>query len=151
MNNAMQRNIGAFLLAGDGQVVAVAEAVAAGAGDNTKVTGQSNDRQGKWSGKLVISYKTTLAATKTLSFAIEHQDSADNSSWDTAVVDLAATVEKTGALTDDYGTVVLDVNLSGRKRYTRYNITPDLSNTATDTVDWAAVLVLGGADVVPAA
>jgi hypothetical protein len=120
-------------------------AVAAGTGDNTAVTGASIDRLGYGSASFVIAYKTTLTAAKTLSFAAAYQESSDNSSWDTAVTLQASTVAATGAVTAEVGKVRFDLDLAGKKRYIRFNFTPDLSNTSTDVVDCAAVCVLGGA------
>lgn len=127
--------------------VGAGEAVAAGAGDNTKVTGQSINRLGFGSCKVAIAYKAVLAEDETLSWAIEVQESADGSSWDTAEVIKAATVASTGGTggTTNYGTVEYDDDLTGRKEYVRYNPTPDLSASATDTVHWGANAVLGGA------
>lgn len=127
-------------------------ATAAGTGDNTKVTGATINRATynyPGSAKLCISYVTDLTAAKTLSFAAEYQESSDGSSWDTAVVIQAATADKTGAATAFVGDVEYDIDLTGKKQYVRFNITPDLSNTATDTVVWAANAVLGGARAQP--
>ena len=126
-------------------------AVAAGTGDATAVTGATIDRLGYGSGKAVVSWRTTLAATKTLSLAVEYQDSADGTTWNTAVALQASTVMKTGAATDSVDEVEFSIDFAGLQRYIRINFTPDLSNTATDTVDIGAVLVLGGAETLPAA
>lgn len=120
--------------------------------DGVKVTGTAVDRLGYMSIELAIIALAVLADTKSLSFAVELQESADNSSWDTAEVIQASTI----AVTSDGGTTesVLEnfaVNLDGRKRYIRFNITPDLSATGTDIAIWAAVVAMGGADVLPAA
>jgi len=143
-------NIGAAILA---KVVGASEALAGGTGDATKVTGQSTDRTGYYSGKLVVAYKAVLAEDKTIAFATELQESSDNSTWDTAEVVVASTVADTGASggSTEYGVTEASIDLSGRKRYIRFNVTPDLSATATDTVHWGATFVMGGADELPAA
>lgn len=125
--------------------------VAAGTGDDTALTGATIDRLGYGSAVFVIAYKTTLTADKTLSFAAEYQESADGSSWDTAVAIQASTVAKTGAATNAIGEVKFDINLEGKKRYIRFNFTPNLSHTSTDTAVVAGTAVLGGADKLPAA
>jgi hypothetical protein len=123
---------------------------AGGTGDNTALTGASIDRRGYGSANFVIAYKTTLAASETLSFAAEYQESSDGSNWDTATALQAATVAKTGAVTAGHGVVEFDVNLEGKKRYIRFNFTPNLSASGTDTAVVYGTAILGGADVLPA-
>lgn len=131
--------------------VGAGTATAGGSGDNTKVTGQTINRQGFLSGVLAVAFKATLAEDETVSFAVEVQESADGSNWGTAEVLQAATVAATGDTggSTEYGVVEINENLKGRKKYVRYNITPDLSATTTDTLTWGATFVLGGADVKP--
>lgn len=128
-----------------------ANAVAAGTGDNTAVTGATIDRLDYQSIVFAIAYRTTLTADKTLSFAAAYQESSDGSNWDTAVALQAATVAETGAGTNVVGKVKFALSLVGKKRYIRFNFTPDLSHTSVDTVDCAATAILGGAAVLPAA
>lgn len=118
--------------------------------DAVECEGETIDRLGFDSMKLVIGYITTLTDTKTLSFGIKEQQSADGSTWDTATVVQAATVAVTsdGGGTE-MGTVEANINLRSKKRYVRYNITPDLSATGTDTAIWTAVTILGGAVELP--
>jgi hypothetical protein len=123
---------------------------AGGTGDDTALTGASIDRLGYGSTSFVIAYKTTLAASETLSFAAEYQVSSDNSNWDTAVTLQAATVARTGAVTNGQGVVKFDVNLEGLKRYIRFNFTPNLSRANTDTAVVYGTAILGGADLLPA-
>lgn len=123
---------------------------AGGTGDNTALTGASIDRLGYGSASFVIAYKTTLAASETLSFAAEYQLSSDGSSWDTAVSLQGATVARTGAVTAGHGVVKFDVNLEGAKRYVRFNFTPNLSASGTDTAVVYGTAILGGADLLPA-
>ena len=124
---------------------------AAGTGDNTKVTGTTVDRKGTTGGTLAdscvlaIGWVAALTNAKSLAFAVEIQDSADDSTWNTAVVLQASTVAKlAGSSTNFSGTVELDVNLAPYARYVRFNITPDLSASGTDTATYSAVCVLGG-------
>ena len=123
---------------------------AGGTGDGIALTGASIDRRGYGSANFVIAYKTTLASTQTLSFAAEYQESSDGSSWDTATALQASTAAKTGAVTDGHGVVEFDINLEGKKRYIRFNFTPNLSASSTDTAVVYGTAILGGADVLPA-
>jgi hypothetical protein len=148
MNPSYFRGIGKFLKA---LACGAASATAAGTGDNTAVTGATIDRLGYNSAKVAIAYKTSLTADKTLSFAVEYQESSDGTTWDTAVALQTATVAETGAKTNEVGEVTFDVDLSGLKRYVRFNFTPDLSHSGTDTVVCACTAILGGAVELPAA
>lgn len=123
--------------------------VAAGAGDNTAITGNTINRQSfgmPQSCLLAVSYYVNLADTETLSLAVEIQESSDGSSWDTAEAIQAATVVKTasGAFTD--GEVkTYKVYLGDRKQYIRFNCTPNFSASGTDTGVVQGVAILGGA------
>lgn len=126
---------------------------AAGTGDATKVTGQSIDLLNKTnggSGVLVVSGVAALTAAKTLSIAVELQESADNSSWDTAEVVEAATTVASATGNNQFARAY-GILLKSRKRYIRFNVTPDLSHTSTDTATFSSVLVIAGDDVLPAA
>lgn len=124
--------------------------VAGGAGDNTKIIGNTINRQTygmPQSALVVVSAYLNLAENETASYALEFQESANGSSWDTAVAVQAATVVKTatgGAFTDNH-VETYKVNLAGRKQYIRFNLTPDLSASNTDTGTFHYVVLLGGA------
>lgn len=128
-----------------------ASIVAAGAGDNSAVTGVTIDRLGYMAAKLVLAWSATLAANKKLSLAVEYQESADGSSWDTAVVlqALAAVATDSGAGSTMRGITEFDLNLKARKRYIRFNFTPDLDAGATDTAFIHALALLAGRDTLP--
>jgi len=126
--------------------------------DGVKVTGETIDLgQGltrPLSGTLCITGVANLAATKTLTFAAELQESSDGSSWDTAEsITLASSgLVLTGATTAG---ATFDVNaavkLKGRKQYIRFNVTPTLSNTESDTANWAGTFVGVGSQDIPTA
>ena len=123
--------------------------VAAGAGDNTQIVGNTINRQTygmPQSLLVVVSSYLNLADTETLSLAVEIQESADGSSWDTAVAIDAATVVKTasGAFTDGQ-TNTYKVYLGDRKQYFRINVTPNFSAGSTDTGTVHVSGVLAGA------
>lgn len=126
---------------------------AAGTGDNTKVTGATIDTDGFGSGSILIGYKATLAATKNLTLAIEVQESADGTTWDDAVALQATVIVATGEAggSTETGVFKLADKLEGRKRYVRYNITPDLDASGTDTVSWFGIFAKGGARELPVA
>ena len=125
---------------------------AAGTGDATKVTGQTIDRKSgsamAQSCVLVTGYLAALTAAKTLSLAHELQESDDGSNWDTAEVIEAATVKVTGA-GNKRGVDAHTISLNGRKRYIRFNVTPDLSHTSTDTAEFFSTAILSGYDQRP--
>lgn len=126
--------------------------VAAATEDGVKVIGQTINRRNAQSCVLAIEGLASLAATKTLSFASEYQESGDGSTWDTAVVIEAATVVATGP--GGGGNVhfsrELPINLAPKKKFVRFNLTPDLSATSVDIAVWSASCVLSGFDVLPA-
>lgn len=139
----------------------VAKVLTAGATeDGVEVTGETVDRMNTSAGAmaqscvLAIPYLASLAAAKTIAFKVDIQDSADGSTWNTAEAVQASTVAATGTAgtgSNEAGVVEKEINLSQYERYIRFNITPDLSATGTDTAVWSAVCALGGYDYVPAA
>lgn len=122
--------------------------VAGATEDNVKVTGETIDRMGYDSAVFVLTGSTVLTAAKTCSVAVEYQDSADGSTWNTAVALQASTVLATGAGTKDL-LLELALNLRPLLRYVRFNVTLDLSNTSTDTAEWTAAAILGGKESLP--
>ena len=127
------------------------DATAGGSGDDTKVTGDSIIKSGYDACLVSILGTLTVADTETLSFAVEIQDSADGASWNTATALKASTVVHTsdGGDTDQSFTVPLEVDVSDYDKYIRFNITPDLSASGTDTCNWGALAILGnGSDLV---
>lgn len=122
---------------------------AGGTGDGVKVNGATIDRltNRAESLKLAVAGLAALADTKTLSIAVEIQESADASTWDTAVAVEAATVVATGdGGSNETFCREYDIDLSARKQYVRFNVTPDLSATGTDTAEFIGVAFLAGSD-----
>lgn len=146
MSHPSRNNIGAF---GKQLACGLVHATAAGTGDNTAVTGATIDRKGYDSLQLGMAWKTSLTASETLAIAAEIQDSADGSSWNTAVALYAATTVATGALTNSVGAKRTNVDLTGYDRYVRINFTPNLSASGTDVAVVAATAFLGGAQNPP--
>jgi hypothetical protein len=152
------KNIGAELKAYDANASASSGApvliLAGGTGDGVKIDGVKIDRYNGTalanSAHLVTGFLAALADTKTISFAHELQESSDGTTWDTAEAIEASTVYATSSGgTNERGVAQFDIDLSNRKRYIRFNVTPDLSNTATDTATFHTVADLGGWDVKP--
>jgi hypothetical protein len=125
---------------------------AAGTGDATKVTGQTIDALGYGSASLCVAGLCSMGNTETLTIAAELQESADGSTWDTAEALYAATTVATSDTSADkiHFEKQTAINMEGRKRYIRFNITPNLSASSTDTAEFVAVAVLGGARLIPA-
>jgi hypothetical protein len=127
---------------------------AGGTGDGTKVTGQSLDRRVGTayanSCALATGWVAALTDTKTISFTVEYQDSADQSTWNTAVAVQAITVAQTATATTNYRGVVENLlDLTSLERYVRFNVTCTLSNTATDTASFHSIATFGGYDQTP--
>ena len=124
--------------------------------DGVEVTGETIDLGADltrpMSGVLAVTGVTNLTAAKTLSIGAKIQESDDGSTWDTAEVLYAATVVKTGAAANGAAfQKAYPVKLKGRKQYVRFNITPTMSHTSTDTCVWAATLTGAGSQQLPAA
>lgn len=127
---------------------------AAGAGDNTEVTGVSVDTRDFLSAKLCIYSRSTITANKALTVTVKVAESDDGSTFGTDQT-LATAVQidgSTGALTNSEKVYELKIDLSAlvvRKRYLKFKVTPDLTAGATDTSTVAGFLELGGARVKP--
>ena len=116
--------------------------------DNAPYTTEEIDRDGYQSSQVQISYEASLAATKTLSLKLDIMDCATSGgTFSTASSLLAATVVETGSGTpkDVYN---VNIDLSGYERYVKLVLTPDLSNSGTDTVKLAVTPVLSGKRVI---
>lgn len=124
-------------------------ATAGGSGDATAVNGRSLDVTTLAAGKaesvaFLIAVKATLAATKTLTVAAKIQKSSDGTNWtDVATATVLTLTGATGGSTE-YGTGKIGVSLEYCAQYVRVVVTPDLSNTATDTAQLSGVAVFGG-------
>lgn len=155
------RNVGAYI---NGLFGGIASATAAGSGDATEVDSGFQSCKGFATAALVVSYKAVLAQDETLSIAANVQDASD--AGGTGAADygavLASAVVATGGTggSTEYGSVVLDIDLLGGTQgaadgtcadeFLQGQFTPDLSASATDTAELAAVIVLAGADADPA-
>ena len=131
---------------------------AAATEDNVKVTGETIDLgtglDRPDSGVLVVSGIASLQATETLTLAAELQESSDGSTWDTAVAIYTATTVATGVTGGSTGLGFVKashVKIKPRKQYIRFNVTPNLSASGTDTATWTAAFVGGGIMRVPVA
>lgn len=122
--------------------------------DGVEVAGAYIDTDGFDSLKVLISYKTTLAAAATLTVTANGQDAT--SAAGAGVNDFGDAMSATVVATGDSGgstvmdVVELDFDLTGADRYFRAQATLDLSASSTDTVDYQINYVLCGAEVPPA-
>lgn len=157
------QNIGATLAL---KSIGAGTLTAGGTGDATKVTGNTIDRApsgGRTAGdsstpapmflsaSLGIAGIAVLTSGKKLSMAVEIQDSSDGTNFNTAVV-LQASLQVTPAslgTTEIKWQNKIDVNLKPYQRYVRFNVTPDLDASGTDTANWAGIAALGGTDQLP--
>lgn len=136
---------------------------AGGAGDATAINGAWTDRSlGSVMGlagsaKVIVGYKTTLAANKALLIAFKAQDADDGSGTNSADAGAdaypngaayASTAVKTdGGSGGTYtGTVEFDVNLTGLRQFWRPVVTPDLNASGTDTATITSVVIMFGSD-----
>lgn len=147
MANPNVSNVGALLKAG---AVYGGTLTAGGAGDATEVTSPGVDRLGFGSGVLVIAGRTNAAASETLKVTVKISDSADNSSFGSDTTLATAVTIATGGASAQSFVYELNLNLASYRRYVRFKITPDLSASGTDTAQWGAAIVLGGAVQKPA-
>lgn len=133
---------------------------AGGTGDNTAVTGTTLDRFALGGGSLpltvefVLAWTATLAANKSLTFKnLKVEQSSDGSNWDSTAY---ATFTDPGAVATSAGggTVTgvtkVGLDIKGAKRYIRFDWTPDLTASGTDTATVVAMAVLAGFDRLPA-
>jgi hypothetical protein len=108
-------------------------------------------------------WSATLGEDKTLSIASTIQDCATSGGTyaDYLAAGFANAVVATGGTGGDTTNGVTEIDVKFREgsddaahmnRYMKVQVTPDLNDTTTtDTVDLAVCVVLGGADVLPAA
>jgi hypothetical protein len=151
--------------------------VAAGSGDNVAVVGLTIDRmnlvpngaRGAFTNivprgvMFCLSYECVLGAGNTVSVgAAKVETSADGTTWSTLYDQTgasaptgptwpAAGVVDTGATggSTQRGVVVFGCSLGAALRYVRFDFTPDLSASGTDTGKFVASAVFSGIDEVP--
>ena len=158
---AFQRDVGAFIVGKN----ALNPQTITTTGDGSEKTGYSIDRNDDTSdpflsAKVIIPYSASLAAGNTLTLKSNAQDSSSTASgWadyddkDGSTAN-TATIGSTGSTAAQTlsGVLEYDLDLSSAKRYLRVQVTPTLSGSSTesDDVDLGGVMVLGGANVLPA-
>lgn len=127
---------------------------AAGAGDAVEVVGAVVDTRDFMSAKLNVYCRSTLAANKGLLLTVKVAESDDGTTFGAdQVLDTAVQVDGSASIqTNTEKVYEKKIELSGlvvRKRYLKFKITPDLTNSATDTSTIAGFIDLGGARVRP--
>ena len=127
---------------------------AGGSGDDTEVTGVTIDRATigmPKSAVVAIPFTATLGEDETLAvtYTVQEGDAANLSDAATlASGTLTAATGGTGGSTET-GCLEIDITPAAGGRYTRVNVTPDLSASGTDTAAISGVVVFGGMDRVP--
>lgn len=102
--------------------------------------------------KLAIPYTVSLASGKTVSLTVTMEQSADNSSWDDAQTLLATSVVKSAdgaAIVAGSDSVEFDLHAKDMKKYVKFKVKPDLSNSGTDTFSGKIVAMAVGGDNAP--
>ncbi len=136
-------------------LIGAGQLTAGGAGDNTAIVGKTIDRLAHggihMSALVDFGAVATLAEAATLSLAAEYQDSDNGSSWSTAVPLYTSTVIATGGAGGSTETALetSHVDLSGLKRYVRFNCTPDLSAADTDVAAVVGTIFMVGGRKLP--
>jgi len=151
MGPALQHNIGAFLKAICG---AVARLVAAGTGDDTEVVSAGIDTKGYESVKIVLAAAVdSQTADKVLNNKYVKVQFCDTvgGSYDTPVTLVAGSTTVVSGTGAQVGQQTYDLNLAGYKQFMQIVFKPDSTASGTDTAQIAAIAVLGGAAVLPAA
>jgi hypothetical protein len=154
----LQTDIGAYIT---GRYQDIIEAVAGGAGDAVEMDGIFVDGRSFHSAKLIVGYITTLASAETLTIAanLQHADDAAGANAEDFGPAFTAAILETGVVTGAVGEVELHANLIADevggdvavfRGFIRGQATPTLSAVGTDVANLAMMLVLGGADVLPA-
>lgn len=138
--------------------VAVSTATAGGVGDATKITGETIDLKDYHDCTLILSGAAVLGAGENLALdALELQESDDGSTWDTAEDLVTAggagssylAYSAAGGTVEFAAKVKIDLaKTKARKRYIRFNPTPDLSAGSIDTLTLSGVAILAGKKVV---
>lgn len=148
---ALTHNINAHLKV---KCSATSRLVAGGTGDNTEVVGQAIDTLGYGSAAIVIAAMVaSQTADKILTneYVKIQECATEGGSYDAAEAinsTLTTICSGTGA---QKGQQQVALNLAGRKRWVKVIYKPDSTALNTDVAEVAALLVLGGASVLPAA
>ena len=158
MSSFPLNDAGAFVTSNDGcasENSGAPSLITAGAGlDNVEVEGQTVNRLSgtaiAHSAIIATGWLAALDNAETLSLAHDYQDSADDSTWNTAVEIEALTVKQTATSATNFrGVDEHDLALSSLLQYIRINVTLDLSRGATDTALFFTVVTLAGWTQVP--
>ncbi len=127
------------------------QVVAGGAGDDVYQVGEEIDRQGFGCLLALLTAQCVLATSQTAVFSMKLQHSAVSGSGFTDFGTTVATVTITDAVANERGKLELALDLSEAKRYVKVLAKANLSAASVDTADFGVGVVLGGADVEPAA
>ena len=119
--------------------------------DNVGLTLNQIDRLGYESGQLQIIYDVNLTSGKAVNLKVDLYDSSTSGSFTGAATNLLSLASaipyvKAGTVQGVYN---LNVDFTNYARYLEFVVTADLTNTGTDTLQYDAMVVIGGADIIP--
>jgi len=115
--------------------------------DNVAIAGACIDRLNYTSGAVAIFYSTTLTAKKALEASISIKEADAGEDYGSAVPLL--TTESIATATG-VGVYTFPIDLSTYKRYVQFTTTLNLTNTGTDTADYAVAVIKSGSNIIPA-
>lgn len=131
-NTSFQHDSGAYLKA----VSAIDPQASAAA----TVNGNTVDRTGFTSGKLVVQTGATTGSPTAVSVVVKLQESADGSTWSDVSPAVSTTVGAVNSASE------VNVDLSGLQNNVRAVATVSFTGGTSPTVNFASSLVLGGDD-----
>ena len=117
---------------------------AGGVGDNTAINGNSFYAGTYGSGKILVVYTATLAATKTLSLKVELKHSEDNVTFISVTIKDGVIATGGAGGSTETGVFEYDFNREKLGAYVKVTVTPDLNAANTDTATVAFVNVYDG-------
>jgi len=116
-------------------------------GDNVAIAGVTIDRENYQSGAVAIFYSTTLTTKKELEASISIKEAGVGEAWGSAIPLL--TTESIATATG-VGVYTFPIDFSQYKRYVQFTTTLNLTNTKTDTADYAVAVIKSGSNTIPA-
>jgi hypothetical protein len=163
-NVAFQRDVGEYIAAKAALNPVIV--TAATTADGQEINGTAIDRQAfthfpMLSCKVIVEAYASLTAAKTATLAFNLQDAVsstgpwadyNDNSQSTAPLTQTNTIGTTAttAANTPNGVTEGNYSLGSAKRWLRVQVTPTLSATVTDTVDYGGVIVFGGFNFDPA-
>lgn len=114
--------------------------------DNVSIAGACIDRLNYQSGAVAIFYSTALTATKVLQGSISIKEAGVGEAFGSAIPLLTA---ESIATASGVGVYTFPIDLSTYKRYVQFTTTFNLTNTETDTAEYAVAVIKSGSNTIP--